>query len=316
METVADVAGAPDGAWISLLGGVSATVRGRPVDLGGPKQRAVLALLALDAGRVVSVDRLVEGLWGDRPPEQASVSVRSYASNLRRILDVPIENRRPGYVLDVDPSDVDVHQFEQLVDTGKEELRAGSAAAAAATLREALSLWNGPPLHDVADGLDVADVVARLEDRHVEAIEALAEARLELEAGGELVTDLTAAVAANPYRERMHALHARALYRAGRQVEALRSIDEARRVLREEIGVDPGPELRAVEAAILDHDPTLEHAAAAPSVTDAVDHTSRGAFVGRDVELGLLVDAAHAVFSVRPDAPWSCPENPASARRG
>jgi DNA-binding SARP family transcriptional activator len=110
MTAMAEGSAARDRTWISLLGGVSATVHGHMVDIGGPKQRAVLALLALDAGRVVSVDRLVEGLWRDRPPEQASVSVRSYTSNLRRILDVPIENRRPGYVLVVDPSDVDVYR--------------------------------------------------------------------------------------------------------------------------------------------------------------------------------------------------------------
>ncbi|HEX2384774.1 MAG TPA: BTAD domain-containing putative transcriptional regulator [Acidimicrobiales bacterium] len=299
---MAEVSAAHDRAWISLLGGISATVDGRHVDIGGPKQRAVLALLALDAGRVVSADRLIEGLWRDRPPEQAPVSLRSYTSNLRRILGVPIENRRPGYVLVTDPLDVDVHRFEHLVSRAQEELRTGNATDAAATLREALALWAGPPLRDVADGLDVADVVVRLEERHAEAVESLAEARLSLGDDNDLVADLTAAVAEHPYREGLRALLARALYQAGRQVEALRSIDEARQVLRDEIGVDPGPALRALEAAILEHDPSLgpSPGSASESIGRAVVAPSRGLFVGRNVELDVLVDATRSTLAGGP----------------
>jgi DNA-binding SARP family transcriptional activator len=297
LASMAEASAARGGPWIGLLGGVTAMLDGRDVDLGGPKQRALLALLALDAGRVVSVERLVEGLWGERPPARAEVSLRSYASNLRRILDTPIENRRPGYVLDLDPADVDAHRFEQLIATGQAQLRAGDAGGAKLTLREALSLWSGPPLHDLADEIGVTDVVARLEERRAEAIEGFAEARLLSGEDVELVGDLGTAITDYPYREGLRALLARALYRAGRQVEALRSIDEARRTLGDEVGVELGPELRALEAAILAHDPALDgpERAAAPLVPD--EGTSRGQFVGRDRELHVLVDAARATFT-------------------
>ena len=170
------MAGTAAQAWISLLGGVTATIDGRDVDLGGPKQRAVLALLALDAGRVVSIDRLAEGVWSDRPPERAAVSLRSYTSNLRRILGVPIESRRPGYVLVIDPLDVDMHRFEHFVSRGQQELRTGNTKEAAATLQDALALWTARPSSDFAGDLDLADVAARLEERRAEAIESLAEA--------------------------------------------------------------------------------------------------------------------------------------------
>lgn len=251
---------------LRAFGGVTARGPAGPIDLGGPKQRAVLAALLLAPGAVVAVHRIIDVLWHDDPPGRAEASIRGYVSNLRKALAgihaglVPgvaagaarvIEFRDGGYVLHVAPEAIDLHRFEDAVRDGAAALRLGRMAHARDRLTEALAYWTGPPFGAAADEPAFTDAVAGLELRRAEAVEGLAEARLALGDHAGLVVDLVGEIAAAPYRERLRAQLARALAATGRQVDALRSIDDARLVLAEDIGVALGPELRAVEAQIL-----------------------------------------------------------------
>ncbi len=250
---------------IRLLGGVTAFGPDGEIELGGPKQRAVLALLANQPGAVVSVDRLAEELWGDSPPARSDASVRGYVSNLRKALaaigahpTTVIQFRQQGYVLDVAHDDVDLHRFEAAVGHGSAQLRLGDVAGARRTLHDALQLWKGPAFGIGGETPGLSGVVVRLNQRRAEAVEAFTESRLALGEHAEVAADLLAEIGREPYRERMRTQLATALYRSGHQVEALRGLDEARRVLAEDIGIDAGSEIQALEAAILRHDPELD----------------------------------------------------------
>ena len=241
------------------FGGVAVVGDSGAVDLGGPKQRAVLALLLLEPGNVVSLDRIIERIWGDEPPARAEVSVRGYVSNLRKALsatgiDATIEFRDRGYVIQVDRTMVDLHRFDQLVDDGVGAHRTGDLLTARAQSTRALDLYAGAPLGATADELGLDEVVAYYEERRGHAVETLTDVRLALGEHAQLPAALASEIARQPYREKLRAQLALALYRSGRSVEALRSLREARRVLLDDIGVEPGPELRRLEAAILDHD--------------------------------------------------------------
>ena len=243
------------------FGGVAAVGPDGPVDLGGPKQRAVLALLMLDPGAVVTLDRIVDRIWGDAPPARAEVSVRGYVSNLRKALatagivaDPVIDFRDRGYVLLVRPDVVDLHRFNVLVDDGIELQRGSDQRGARRLLDRALELHAGPALGTTGEKLGLDDVRAHYDERRGDAVEALVDARLALGEHAQLPAVLASEIARQPYRERLRAQLALALYRAGRSVEALRAIADARRLLRDDIGVEPGPELRQLEAAILAHD--------------------------------------------------------------
>jgi predicted ATPase/class 3 adenylate cyclase len=229
---------------VSLLGPVEATRSGRALDLGGPQQRALLALLALRAGRVVPVEALVDGLWPQRPPASAAKIVQGYVSKLRRSLGAAaIERRGQGYLLRVPAEAVDRLRFEQLTQAGR--------------FAEGLALWRGPALADVA-GLPGLRVEAeRLEELRVQALEERIEADLEAGAGPELVAELRALVAEQPLRERPRGLLMRALYRGGRQAEALAVYQQGRRLLVEELGIEPGAALKELERQILAHDAAL-----------------------------------------------------------
>ncbi len=271
---------------LRAFGGVTARGPAGPIDLGGPKQRAVLAALLLAPGAVVAVHRIIDVLWQDDPPGRAEASIRGYVSNLRKALagidaglgpgttaDAAriIQFRDGGYVLHVAPEAIDLHRFEDAVRDGAAAVRLGRMAHARDRLTEALSYWTGPPFGAAADEPALTDAVAGLELRRAEAVEALAEARLALGEHAGLVVDLVGEIATAPYRERLRAQLARALAATGRQVDALRSIDDARRVLAEDIGVEPGPELRAVEAQI------LAGAAFGPGAGDTGATTATGA---------------------------------------
>ena len=239
---------------LRLLGPLEVRKRGVPVALGGPKPRALLAILALELGRVVSVDRLVEDLWPGTPPETAAHAVQVYVSQLRKALGDVLARQGPGYSLALEPNCVDFHLFTRLTDEGQEELQAGNAAAAAGTLREALALWRGPALADfVYEPFAQADI-ARLEELRTVALEERIEADLALGRHAGLVSELEALVETQPLRERPRAQLMLALYRTGRQADALAAYRETRETLVEELGIEPGPQLKELEAAILRQD--------------------------------------------------------------
>ncbi|MCU1371325.1 MAG: ATPase [Ilumatobacteraceae bacterium] len=292
---------------LRVFGGVSAVGPHGEVDLGGPKQRAVLALLLVDPQVVVSVDRIIDTIWGAGAPARAEVSVRGYISNLRKtvasVLDGrgAIEFRDRGYVLLVPPDEIDLHRFEQAVADGRQRVQMGDLAAARDVLGGALRLSEDRPFGALADELHLDQVIARIDERRGEAAELLTQVRLQLGEHGTIGPELLALVDRYPYREGLRVQLAIARYRSGDQVGALRSIDEARRMLVDEVGVDPGPELRAVEASILAHDPALTWTPPpAPAVgsasgdAPAVPAERRGAeLYGRERELAAIAAPVH-----------------------
>jgi DNA-binding SARP family transcriptional activator len=239
-----------------LLGPLEVLDEGRPLELGAPRQRAVLAFLLLHANEVVSSDRLAEALWPDGIPRTAAKAIQVYVSALRKALGRrrdALETRSPGYVLKVASGELDLHEFEQLLTRA----RGQEPAARVETLRAALALWRGAPLSELAYEAFVQPEAARLEELRQLALEERAEAELELGHGPELVAELQALVAERPLQERPLALLMRALYRAGRQSEALEAYREGRRLLDDELGLEPSAELRELERAILRQDPAL-----------------------------------------------------------
>src|SRR3954454_19106192 len=253
---------------IRLLGPVEASLDGGPAPLGPKQQRAVLAMLALELNRTVSMDRLIDGLWGERAPASAPKLVQLYVSQLRKLLgaEAEIVTRGRGYELRLAAGCVDAARFEGLV---AEATDANGSAAQLA--REALALWRGAALADVADEPFAAAEIRRLEELRLRATELAIEAELATGRHRELIGELEALVGAHPLSERLHAQRMLALYRSGRQAEALAAYRHARRMLMEEIGVEPGPELRRLHDAILRQDAAALDlpAAAAPPPTAA-----------------------------------------------
>jgi DNA-binding SARP family transcriptional activator len=286
---------------------------GRQVDLGGNQSRTVLAVLLAAGSRVVTAESLVDTLWGDDPPASAPGTLQSYVSRLRRELE-PARARGaearlllwepPGYRLAVEAAQVDFRRFEALADQGRSLLAAGDAAAARDVLLEADALWRGPALVEYRDKEFALGLVARLEDRRMAAIEDRVAAELALGRHAAVVGELAELVKAYPLQEGFRGQLALALYRSGRQSEALRALSDARDTLREELGVDLGRPLRDLESAILSHDRSLDLApvaapapAPAPSTPTASAQsasapTSSGdRLVGRDAELAQLLAA-------------------------
>jgi DNA-binding SARP family transcriptional activator/streptogramin lyase len=242
-----------------ILGPVEVLDVGRQLDLGGAKQRALLALLLLNANRVVSTQRLIEDVWGEQPPETASAMLRNYVSRLRKELnhEASIETRAPGYVLRVDPGCVDLEVFQRLYDEGRRASTHGDARRAAEAFRKALALWRGPALADLA-GTVVSDMEGpRLEELRRAALAARIEADLGLGRDGDLIAELERLVREEPHDETFCRQLMLALYRAGRRSDALAAYRDARRRLVVDLGIEPGPELHELEAAILKHDPSL-----------------------------------------------------------
>jgi DNA-binding SARP family transcriptional activator len=254
-----------------ILGPVEADDGGRRLALGSPQQRALLADLLLHANVVMPRDRLVDDLWGDAPPDTAAKIVQLYVSALRKAIDP--DRRRllteaPGYRLAIDPEQLDAARFERLAEDGRRLLESGDAARAAAKLRSALELWRGPALADVADAPFAQAAAARLEELRLVALESRLEAELTAGRHADVVAELEELVRSRPLRERPRALLMRALYRAGRQAEALEAYRDARRALVE-VGIEPGTELRELERAILAQAPELAAAAPAEVVAPA-----------------------------------------------
>jgi DNA-binding SARP family transcriptional activator len=238
-----------------ILGPLEVVEQGRALPLGGPKQRALLALLLTRANEVVSADRLVDELWGAEPPRTAANALQYHVSQLRKAL-APRElivTQEPGYVIRVGPDELDVLRFEQLV----EEAQRAAPELAARRLRDALDLWRGPPLADLADESFPQAQTLRLEELRLAALERRIDADLTLGRFAELVGEIQALVREHPLRERLRAALMQALYGSGRQVEALEVYRETRRLLVEELGIEPSPALQDLEKAILRHDPAL-----------------------------------------------------------
>jgi DNA-binding SARP family transcriptional activator len=231
---------------LRVLGPVEVLVDGQPVVLPA-KPRALLALLALRHGRVASVDELVDGLWGDEPPETAAKALQVYVSQLRKALGADrVVTRPPGYALRLEDGELDVDRFEQLV--GEERYA------------DALALWRGPALAEFAAEPFARDAAARLENERLGALEERIDADLALGRHDRLVPELEQLVAEHPARERLAGQLMLALYRSGRQAEALDVYRRTRRALSEDLGLEPGPELRDLERRILQQDPSLRQA--------------------------------------------------------
>ena len=279
--------------WFGVLGPVLARAAdGTEVALGGPRPRALLALLLLDAGRVVGTDLLIDALYGEEPPGAAANALQAQVSRLRRRLGVPIDLHPAGYRLAVDPEDVDLHRFTRLTHDGQHALRAADHAEAARLLGEALALWRGRALADV-EAPFAEPQAARLGEARLAALEHHAEARLALGDASALVTELREAANAHPLRERLQSLLIRALTVAGRQAEALTVFEDARRALSEELGADPSPELAAAHLAALRAEP-LRTTAVPAQLTS---------FIGREDELirvAELLEAARLVTLTGP----------------
>ena len=236
-----------------ILGPVQAVRAGRDLGLGGPKQRAVLALLLLDAGRTVPAGHLIEALWRGSPPPGAAGTLRSYVSRLRVLLrpDAVLAARGGGYAISVLPDQLDASRFERLAGAGRDALGRGEAVVAASRFREALGLWRGRALADVADVETLALEGARLEELRLVAVEGRVEADLGLGRHAEVTGELERLVAEHPVRERLWRLLVLALYRSERQAEALAAYRRAQTMLAEELGLEPGEELRQLEQAVL-----------------------------------------------------------------
>ncbi|WP_327727653.1 winged helix-turn-helix domain-containing protein [Streptomyces sp. NBC_00487] len=252
---------------------------GASLDPGGPRPRALLTLLLLDAGRTVSVERLIDGLYGARPPAGAANALQSQVSRLRRRLGphARIEATPAGYRVAVPPDTVDAHLFEQLSGEGRSALAAGDPPRAAARLREALALWRGPALPDLPDAYAE---VARLDELRLAAVQDRIEADLALGGGPGLVPETRTLLAAHPLSERLYGQLMRALHASGRPAEALRVYEEARRVLADELGADPSPGLSTLHRELLrGQDPGPRRPRVPAQLTR---------FIGRDTELARI----------------------------
>ena len=242
---------------------------GGPIRLGGPKQRATLAILLLNANRVVSIDRLADDLYAGAAPVTAVTQVQRQISELRKVLGTPsaIETRAPGYFIRLSPEQLDLNRFEVLCEEAGRTAERGDAHAAAERLREALALWRGAPLADLAYESFAQTAVERLEDIRLAALEQRIDAELALGRHAELVGELEQLVAENPLRESLRGQLMLALYRSGRQAEALDAYRRTRDTLVETLGIEPTRPLHELERAILAQDPALDlHPAAPPRV--------------------------------------------------
>ena len=289
-----------------ILGPLEVDGPGGPMALGGQRQRALLAALLLEAGRVVPMDRLVDELWGEEPPRTATTSLHNSVSRLRRALgEELIETRAPGYLLKAEPEWIDATHFERL-------LRAARGAAPRERrelLVQALSLWRGPALADFAFEQFAQAEIRRLEELRLVAVEERIDADLELGRHGDVVGELEALAAAHPLRESLRRQLMLALYRSGRQAEALDAYQEARARFVEELGIDPGPELRQLQAEILRQGAGLAVPGATVVAPDHEGEIVKALLAGRIVPVigldgaGDLAEHLASAFDVPDDRP-------------
>jgi predicted ATPase/DNA-binding SARP family transcriptional activator len=245
-----------------VLGSLEAVDEDGPLKLGAPKQRALLAVLLMHRGEAVSTERLIDEIWGEQPPGSANKIVQGYVSNLRRVLGGGrLDTRARGYLLHAETGEIDVGRFESLLAEGRRALAGGDPGRAAALLGGALGLWRGAPFADFTYAPFAQAEISRLEELRLAALEERIEADLSLGDHAGLVGELEALVSRYPLRERLRGQLMLALYRSGRQADALAAYREFSELLREELGLEPGDALQHLEGAILRHDASLEIAA-------------------------------------------------------
>jgi YVTN family beta-propeller protein len=294
-----------------LLGPVEVDDEGRPLVLGGAKQRALLAILLLHANEVVSRDRLIDEIWGEHPPASAPHSLEVYVSRLRKTLHAGGEGQRllthaGGYLLQLEDEQLDVNRFARLVAEGRGALAAGDYDRAAGQLAEALAVWRGPALSDLAFESFARAEIDRLEEERLAALEDRIEAELALGRHGAVVGELETLSSRHPLRERLHAQLMLSLYRSGRQAEALAVYRRTRQHLMDELGIEPSPELQRLQQKILRQDPSLELSTTEPGPRPAEPGSpTRRLFPGRwrpaaiaVVIAGLLATAAAAAVAL------------------
>lgn len=304
---------------LNVLGPLELIVDGNSVEIGAPRTRIVLAAMARNANRTTSVDQLVDAVWGSSPPETARGQIQVCVSALRRVFTqsrapISIRSRAPGYVLEINEADLDVVTFDTLVDAAQALTAEGLLTEAATSFRAAIGLWRGPALAGLrSDALD--RWAAALNERRITAVESAMAIELSLGHHDGLIGELREQVAEHPLRERMSVYLALALYRAGRQAEALGVCRKARSVLAEELGIDPGEELQAMERAILTQDPSITVASPAmpsPTLTRQRDRPSMiprqlparvADFVGREAEAAAVARFLTVDARTRPGVP-------------
>src|SRR5512134_2325303 len=275
-----------------ILGGLEVQDGARAVPVRGPRRRALLVHLLLNANEVVPVERLLEDLWGREQPASGISALRVRVSQLRKAIEngeAVILTRPPGYVLHVAPDELDALRFERLLAQGRKALAASNAELAAAALRDALALWRGPALADVAYEPWAQAEIARLEELRKVALEERIDADLSLGRHAELVGELEALVTAEPLRERLRGQLMLALYRSGRQADALAAYRAAREALVGELGIEPSPALQELEGAILRQDPGL--APPEPVVEEAVQPPPAAAPTGAERKVVTILVA-------------------------
>ncbi|HYI17993.1 MAG TPA: BTAD domain-containing putative transcriptional regulator, partial [Solirubrobacteraceae bacterium] len=252
-----------------ILGPLEVVEDGRVVALGGSRSRALLALLLLHANETLPAERVIDELWGEEAPATASRMLHVQVSRLRKALGNggrAVGTREHGYTLTIAPGQLDAGRFGDLLERGGRELAAGHAEPAAAVLERALSMWRGAPLADLAYEHFAQAEIARLAELRIHAEEQLIDARLALGRHAEVVGRLPALIGEHPYRERLRGQLMLALYRCDRQADALQAYQDARRALVDDLGIEPGERLRALEQAVLEHDPSLAAPSAPPVV--------------------------------------------------
>ena len=276
-----------------ILGPLDVLDEGKPIPVIGARQRTLLAILLVNANAVVSTDRLIDELWGETPPDGAANALQATVSRLRRALrpaagrdGAGILTRSPGYLLAAEADAIDASCFERRVAEGRMALAAGEPARAAALLGPALALWHGPALAEFGYAEFAQETIARLDELRLRAIEDRVEADLACGRHAEVLAELKALVSSHPFSERLRANLMVALYRAGRQTEALEAYRDGKLLLVDELGVEPGPELKQIEAAIVEGDP--HHLLASPVGQPGAGRTNIASqvttFIGRDHE--------------------------------
>jgi DNA-binding SARP family transcriptional activator/class 3 adenylate cyclase len=270
---------AREGLDFRILGPLEAFKDGRPLELGGQKQRGLLALLLLEEGRVVATDRLIDSLWGEHPPRTAATSLQNFVSQLRKLLGPDtIRTKPPGYVLRIEPGRLDLHRFTVLVEQARE---APDPVTRATLLRAALAVWRDAPLADFVYEAFAQNEIGRLEDLRLVALEQRIDADLELERHADVIAELETLVRQYPMRERLRGQLMVALYRAGRQADALQAYQEARRAMVGELGIEPSPALQELHASILRQDLRVAGSSQRRSGEDHVRDVAREMLAGR-----------------------------------
>lgn len=243
---------------VGILGPLRVEAAGEPLEVSAPKQRALLAILALHRGHSVGAEQLIDALWGDDPPRSATKTLQTYISGLRRLLpDETLRTVGRGYELELAPEDFDADVFERSIKSARRMEAGGERTAAAALLEEGLALWRGPALGDVLGELSGLAAGPRLDELRRVAVEDLFGIRIELGGDSELIADLEAAVSEEPLRERRWAQLMTSLYRSGRQADALRAYGRLHELLATQLGIEPSAELTLLEQSILLQDPAL-----------------------------------------------------------